>query len=174
MNFGESGSQRVDMSPIFQGDLTLKLSAKVKPSAIKRKGKNVKVFAMKKPRVCTFFFYFVYFVMFSLINGVCGFPFSFLSFDLWQVKEAVPQTQTQTKVKATLMAQDASIQEVVYGEEIEFDAERGGFESGVYQQSLRARRFHKSHFQRSRKWNHSGRLQSTNLIAFSPFESSVF
>ena len=49
------------------------------------------------------------------------------------------------------LAQDASIQEVVYGEEIEFDAERGGFESGVYQQSLRARRFHKSHFQRSRK-----------------------
>ena len=112
--------------------------------------------------------------MFSLINGVCGFPFSFLSFDLWQVKEAVPQTQTQTKVKATLMAQDASIQEVVYGEEIESDAERGGFELGVYQQSLRARRFHKRHFQRSRKWKHSGRLQSTNLIAFSPFESSVF
>ena len=72
----------MDILPVFQGDLTLKLSAKVKPSAIKRKGKNVKVSAVKKPRVRTFFFYFVSFVMFSLINGVYDFPFSFLSFDL--------------------------------------------------------------------------------------------
>ena len=81
-NFGESGSQGIDIPLIFQGDLTLKLSANAKPSAIKRKGKNIKVSVVKKPRVCTFFFYFVSFVMFSLINGVYDFPFSFLYFDL--------------------------------------------------------------------------------------------
>jgi len=54
----------MDIPPIFQGDLTLKLSAKTKPSAIKRKGKNVKVSIVKKPRVCSFFFDFVIFVMF--------------------------------------------------------------------------------------------------------------
>ena len=63
--FRESGSQRVDIPPIFQGDLTLKLSAKAKPSAIKRKGKN-HASTVKKPRVHTFFFYFVIFVMFFL------------------------------------------------------------------------------------------------------------
>ena len=36
-NFGESGAQCVDIPPIFQGDLTLKLSAKAKPLAIKGK-----------------------------------------------------------------------------------------------------------------------------------------
>ena len=35
-NFGESGSQGIDIPLIFQGDLTLKLSANAKPSAIKR------------------------------------------------------------------------------------------------------------------------------------------
>ena len=64
-NFGENGSQHVDIPPIFQGDLTLKLSAKSKPLTIKRKRKN-HASTVKKPRVCTFFFYFVIFVMFFL------------------------------------------------------------------------------------------------------------
>ena len=53
-SFGESGSQHVDIPLIFQGDLTLKLFVKAKPLTIKRKGKNVMVPAVKKPRVCTF------------------------------------------------------------------------------------------------------------------------
>nr|POE52424.1 hypothetical protein CFP56_66182 [Quercus suber] len=88
-NFGENGSQRVDIPPIFQGDLTLKPSIKAKPFAIKRKGKNVKVSAIKKPRF----------------------------------KEVV--LQTQSKVKATLLAQDASIQEVVSKEETKSEAKKG-------------------------------------------------
>ena len=58
-NFGENGSECVDIPPIFQGDLTLKLFAKAKTSSIKRKGKNVKVLTVKKPRVCTFLPYLV-------------------------------------------------------------------------------------------------------------------
>nr|POE50391.1 hypothetical protein CFP56_35564 [Quercus suber] len=49
-NFGENGSQHVDIPPIFQGDLTLKLFSKAEPSAIKRKGKKIKVLTIKKPR----------------------------------------------------------------------------------------------------------------------------
>ena len=36
-NFGESGAQQVDVLPIFQDDLTLKLLPKAKPSVTKRK-----------------------------------------------------------------------------------------------------------------------------------------
>ena len=78
---------------------------------------------MKKPRVCTFLLYLVLFVMFFLINGVCDFPFFFLSFGLCQVKEDVPQTQT--KVKAIPLAQDASKKEEVSKEETKSDNKRG-------------------------------------------------
>ena len=49
-NFRESGAQRVDVPPIFQGDLTLKLLPKAKPSVTKRK-KNAKTPSSKKPKV---------------------------------------------------------------------------------------------------------------------------
>ena len=78
-NFGESGSQRVDIPPIFQGDLILKLFVEAKPSTIKRKEKNVKVPAIKKPSVYTFLPYLVSFVIFFMINSVCDLPFFFLS-----------------------------------------------------------------------------------------------
>nr|POE98004.1 hypothetical protein CFP56_42488 [Quercus suber] len=52
-NFGESRAQRMDIPPIFQDDLTTKLSAKAKPSAIKRKGKKPRVFDAKKPKTQT-------------------------------------------------------------------------------------------------------------------------
>ena len=81
-NFGESGSQRVDIPPIFQGDLILKLFVEAKPSIIKRKEKNVKVPALKKPSVYTFLPYLVSFVIFFMINSVCDLPFFFISLDL--------------------------------------------------------------------------------------------
>ena len=81
-NFGESGSQRVDIPPIFQGDLILKLFVEAKPSTIKRKEKNVKVPAIKKPSVYTFLPYLVSFVIFFMINSVCDLPFFFISLDL--------------------------------------------------------------------------------------------
>ena len=55
MNFGENGAQRVDVPPIFQGDLTLKPLTKAKPSSTKRK-KNAKTPFSKKPKV----HYFLY------------------------------------------------------------------------------------------------------------------
>lgn len=59
------GAQCVDIPPIFQGDLTLKLSAKAKPSAPKRKEKSAKVSIVKKQILCVIFFDLVIFVMFS-------------------------------------------------------------------------------------------------------------
>ena len=54
-NFGESGAQRVDVPPIFQGDLTLKPFPKAKPSSIMRK-KNAKTPSIKKPKVHSFLY----------------------------------------------------------------------------------------------------------------------
>ena len=105
-NFGENGSQHVDIPPISQGDLTLKLFAKAKPSTVKRKGKNIKVPTMKKPRVCTLLPWLLFCNNF-LINGVCQFLSFFLPFDHWQVKETAPQTQA--KAKATPLAHDTLI-----------------------------------------------------------------
>ena len=53
-NFEESGSQWVDVPPIFQGDLTLKLPTKPKLLGTKRK-KSAKVSFVKKPKVHIFF-----------------------------------------------------------------------------------------------------------------------
>nr|POE67611.1 hypothetical protein CFP56_45898 [Quercus suber] len=52
-NFEECGAQQVDVPPIFQGDLTLKLLPKAKPSSTKRK-KNAKTPSIKKPKVTSF------------------------------------------------------------------------------------------------------------------------
>ena len=54
-NFGESGAQRMDVPPIFQGDLTLKPLPKAKPSSTKRKN-NVKIPSIKKPKVRSFLY----------------------------------------------------------------------------------------------------------------------
>ena len=59
-DFGESDAQRVDIPPIFQGDLTLKPLPKAKPSSTKRK-KNAKTPSIKKPKV-HYFLYNDYFL----------------------------------------------------------------------------------------------------------------
>ena len=54
-NFRESESQCLDISPIFQGDLTLKLSSKAKPLVAKRKRKVSRFPPPKKPKVCVLY-----------------------------------------------------------------------------------------------------------------------
>ena len=58
-NFGENGAQRVDVPPIFQGDLTLKPLPKAKPSGTKRK-KNAKTPYIKKN------------TLFSIVTNSCN------------------------------------------------------------------------------------------------------
>ena len=76
-NFGEIGAQRVDVPPIFQGDLTLKPLPKAKPSSTKR-NKNVNTPSSKKLKV-HFFLYSNCFVTSSLSLNSSNFS-SFLYF----------------------------------------------------------------------------------------------
>ena len=54
-NFGESGAQRVDVPPVFQGDLTLKPFPKAKPLSTNKK-KNAKTPSSRKPKVHSFLY----------------------------------------------------------------------------------------------------------------------
>ncbi|KAK9997217.1 hypothetical protein SO802_021903, partial [Lithocarpus litseifolius] len=49
-NFGEGGAQRVDVPPIFQGDLTLNPPTKAKFLGTRKK-KSANVSSVKKPKV---------------------------------------------------------------------------------------------------------------------------
>ena len=75
-------------------------------------------------------------------------------------------------MKATPLAPDASVQDVVSEEETESNVERGD-SNRMYTNNPLGKEDFIEVTSKDQKWKHQGKPQSTNLIAFSPFERSV-